>query len=186
MERPRVLHTVARAGERNPERDRDVPRFRAAIMNQCALNATEPLELDGIGRASSRARLRTLSHLPQHHRRRRARVAGYAQRRIPIDVHELASGTPVFDWTVPKEWNIRDAYIANAAGRVWWTSHVQPARAQLQRARARANDAGELRTPVHHSGAPEWIPYRTSYYQPAWGFCLTPLATGRWPTASTK
>ncbi|MEU5622449.1 DUF4910 domain-containing protein [Streptomyces tendae] len=93
---------------------------------------------------------------------------------IPLHVHEVPTGTQVLDWTVPKEWNIRDAYVADAAGRrvVDFASsslHVlgysTPVSATMPLAELRPH----LHTLPDH---PSWVPYRTSYYQPEWGFCL--------------
>ena len=95
--------------------------------------------------------------------------------RIPLDGHEVPSGTPVFDWTVPREWNIRDAYVANSRGErvidfrahnLHVVSYSMPVRARMRLA--------ELRPHLHSDPAhPDWIPYRTSYYAEAWGFCLS-------------
>jgi aminopeptidase-like protein len=94
--------------------------------------------------------------------------------RIPLTLHEIPSGTSVFDWTVPREWNIREAWVKNAAGEkvidfarhnLHVMSYSVPVHAKLSLA--------ELRPHLHTLvDAPEWIPYRTSYYREDWGFCL--------------
>jgi aminopeptidase-like protein len=94
---------------------------------------------------------------------------------LPLDIHEVPTGTPVFDWTVPKEWNIRDAYVKNAQGEriidfhrsnLHVVSYSTPIRKTLR--------LEELREHLFTlPDRPEWIPYRTSYYTANWGFCLS-------------
>jgi aminopeptidase-like protein len=97
------------------------------------------------------------------------------RKEIPLDVHEVPSGTQVFDWTVPKEWNIRDAYVKNTHGeRIIdfrkHNLHVVNYSVPVQRKMSLA----ELRTHLHTlPDQPDWIPYRTSYYKENWGFCLS-------------
>ncbi len=93
---------------------------------------------------------------------------------IALEVHEVPSGTKVFDWTVPREWNIRDAYVKNSSGeRVIdfrrHNLHVVNYSIPVQRRMSLA----QLRPHLHTlPEQPELIPYRTAYYQEAWGFCL--------------
>ena len=94
---------------------------------------------------------------------------------IPLALREVISDTPVFDWTVPDEWNIRDAYIMNEAGdRVVdfrkSNLHVLNYSLPVNRKMSLAELQPHLFTIPE---APDWIPYRTSYDEKNWGFCLT-------------
>ena len=93
---------------------------------------------------------------------------------IPIQTEEIPSGTRVFDWTIPKEWNIRgrvhQGQPRHACRRF---QRVESPRRELQRASTRDDDALELRPHLHSIPEhPDWIPYKTSYYAESWGFCL--------------
>jgi aminopeptidase-like protein len=97
------------------------------------------------------------------------------KRYIPLDMHEVPTGTPVFDWMVPKEWNITDAYIKDSTGRrlvdfqannLHVLNYSTPVHTRIPLAALRER----LFTVPEH---PDWIPYRTSYYIEMWGFCLS-------------
>ncbi|HXX62632.1 MAG TPA: DUF4910 domain-containing protein [Bacteroidota bacterium] len=94
---------------------------------------------------------------------------------VPLEVHEVPTGTQVFDWTVPKEWNIREAWVRNARGEkvidfaksnLHILQYSVPIHATLPLEELKSH---LFSIPEH----PEWIPYRTSYYKENWGFCLT-------------
>jgi aminopeptidase-like protein len=93
---------------------------------------------------------------------------------IPLEVREVPTGTTVFDWTVPKEWNIRDAYVKAPSGErvvdfresnLHVVGYSAPVHKRL--------GLSELREHLHSlPERPDWIPYRTSYWHETWGFCL--------------
>jgi aminopeptidase-like protein len=94
---------------------------------------------------------------------------------VPLTIREVPTGTQVFDWTIPKEWNIRDAYAKNSRGErvidfrrsnLHVVNYSVPIRGKMRLA--------ELKTHLFTlPERPDWIPYRTSYYKEDWGFCLS-------------
>jgi aminopeptidase-like protein len=93
---------------------------------------------------------------------------------IDLQVHEVPTGTPVLDWTIPREWNIRDAFIKNSRGEriVDFNRsnlHVMSYSVPVHRHMS----LQELQQHVHTlPEQPELIPYRTSYYAENWAFCM--------------
>ncbi|MBW2270597.1 MAG: DUF4910 domain-containing protein [Deltaproteobacteria bacterium] len=94
--------------------------------------------------------------------------------RIPLEISEVPTGTEVFDWTIPREWNVREAWVRGPDGEkvvdfcdsnLHVVSYSTPVHRKLS-----LEDLQEhlFSLPEH----PEWIPYRTSYYREFWGFCL--------------
>lgn len=105
------------------------------------------------------------------------------RREIPLQVREVPSGTAVLDWTVPNEWNIRDAYIRASDGRrvvdfhasnLHVMSYSRPVNASLS--------LKDLKSHIYTlPDRLDDIPYRTSYYADAWAFCMSHRALAALP-----
>ena len=94
---------------------------------------------------------------------------------VPLEIEEVPTGTQAFDWTVPNEWTIRDAYVRDRHGdrvidfnqsNLHVLGYSAPVDARMTLAELRPN----LYTLPEQ---PDLVPYRTSYYSERWGFCLS-------------
>ena len=93
---------------------------------------------------------------------------------IDVHVQEIPTGARAFDWVIPKEWNIKDAYIKTSDGvrivdfnqsNLHVVNYSVPVHEVMT--------LSELRPHLHSIAEhPDWIPYKTSYYSESWGFCL--------------
>jgi len=97
------------------------------------------------------------------------------QQLIPLEIHEVPTGTQVFDWTVPREWNVRDAYVKNSRGEK--VIDFQASNLHLLNYSMPIHKTMPLSELKEHLFTlpeyPDLIPYRTSYYKETWGFCLS-------------
>lgn len=98
----------------------------------------------------------------------------YIQKQIPLIIHNIDSNTEVFDWKVPKEWNIKNAYIKNSKGEkiVDLSNHYL----HILNYSIPIHEKMNLEKLKEHIYTlpefPDWIPYKTSYYKENWGFCM--------------
>jgi len=95
--------------------------------------------------------------------------------RVPLELTEIPSGTQVYDWTIPPEWTVREAWIRDGDGRLVVDGSDSSLRLLGYSAPVRLQLTGaELQEHLYSlPDQPDCIPYRTSYYDRAWGFCVT-------------
>lgn len=92
-----------------------------------------------------------------------------------LTIHSVPSGTTVFDWSVPPEWNVEEAYLEDEQGNrvidfadhnLHLVGYSEPVDSWL--------NLEDLQIRLHSiESEPDAIPYVTSYYRRSWGFCLT-------------
>lgn len=103
------------------------------------------------------------------------KTLGILKEYIPLEIFEVPSGTQVFDWNIPEEWNIRDAYIMDMNGNKiidfkQCNLHVIGYSVSIDQVISRVDLMDHIYTLPEQ---PDAIPYITSYYSKHWGFCIS-------------
>ena len=100
----------------------------------------------------------------------------YLQQFLPLKIHEVPTGTPVFDWTIPQEWEVSEAFIADVDGNriVDYADHNLQLMSNSQpvNGRFKFSDLKQHLFTLSEEMDPSWIPYRTAFFREDWGFCL--------------
>lgn len=101
------------------------------------------------------------------------------RRDVGIEIKSVATGTEVFDWTVPEQWEIHEAYIEDMSGNrvidfadhnLHVVSYSEPVDKLISNTELQAHLFS-----IPEEGKEGWIPYRTAYYNRTWGFCLSEI-----------
>lgn len=106
---------------------------------------------------------------------------------IPFELIEVPTGTQVLDWKIPKEWNIKDAYIITPEGKKICDFKVNNLHLINYSMPVNKSLSWEELLPFLHTlpAKPDAIPYLTTYYKETWGFCLTHKEFEQLPQAGT-
>ena len=105
-----------------------------------------------------------------------------------MKIHSMRSGTKVFDWTIPEEWNIKDAYLQHTSGKKYakfkdHNLHI----VGYSIPQNRTIDFKDLNKRIYTiPKKPDWIPYHTNYYKKDWGFCMSQKEKDRMPKGKYK
>jgi aminopeptidase-like protein len=161
-----VIHLAAESPRREPP---------SAVAAEQLRRLIEDLEPEALG-AEMHAVVRELYPIGRSITgdgvRRSLRVL---QRIAPLVLREVPTGTRVFDWVVPREWNLRSATLVGPDGEVI----ADAGRLSLHVVGYSVPFSGtlpldELQRHLHSlPEQPALVPYRTSYYKEDWGFCLS-------------
>jgi aminopeptidase-like protein len=92
-----------------------------------------------------------------------------------LKINKFKTGSKVFDWIIPQEWNVKDAYFANLKTNKKFAEYKKN-NLHLLGYSENINKVVSKKTLNEHIFThknPRWIPYRTSYYQKNWGFCMS-------------